>query len=108
MCIYEVLAVLASTGQFKYLHAHFLVLRASASGVARLVTHITSVLIDARVAELAVTIELVELLASLIDAMGCRTFATWQGVLLSWPFARHTSGCKPSTGTLRCFHRAHF
>ena len=69
-------------------HAHFLVLHASAAGVARLVAQFTPVLIDACITEFAVTIELVKFLADLIDAVWCCPFVTQDGVLIHQPFAR--------------------
>ena len=69
-------------------HARFLVLCASAVGVAGLVTQFAPVLINACITELAVTIELIKFLADLIDAVGFCSFATRDGVLIHWPFAR--------------------
>lgn len=69
-------------------HAYFLVLHKLAAGVARLVAQFAPVLIDAYINEFAVTIELVKFLADLIDAVGCCPFATQDGVLIHWLFAR--------------------
>lgn len=67
-----------------------LVLGASTARVARLVTHVTSMVIDACLAEFAVTDKLVKFLAKVVDALRCCSFA------------RRADGCEAPTATLGC------